>query len=100
MTDDPFDLLSVPLSSKALVATLKRRLHEAIETGKPSDAKVFVDIIERLAKMAWLDELTNQERFEASQLATARALADVDMRLAHFLKEQGEQQEQILKADQ
>jgi hypothetical protein len=100
MTDDLFEPLAVPLCSKVLVATLKRRLHEAIETGKPGDARIFVDIIDRLAKMAWLDDLTHQERFEANRLATAHALADVDFRLAHFLKEREEQHEQGQKDDQ
>lgn len=100
MTHDPIEPIPVPLCSKALVATLKRRLHDAIETGKPSEAKLFVDIIERLAKMAWLDDLTPQDRFEANRLATARTLAQVDLRLACFLKEQTQQQGQDLKADQ
>jgi hypothetical protein len=96
MMDDDLEPPPVPLCSKALVATLKRRLHDAIETGKAGDAKIFVDIIERLAKMDWLDDLTPQERFEANQAQTARALADVDLRLARFLQEQ---QEQELKAN-
>jgi hypothetical protein len=96
MIDDAYEPPPVPLCSKALVDTLKLRLQEAIETGKAGDAKIFVDIIERLARMDWLDDLTPQQRFEASRAETARALADVDVRLARFLKEQ---QEQELKAN-
>ena len=94
MTDEFFEPPPIPLNSKALVATLKRRLHEAIETGKPQDAKIFVDIIERLAKMAWLDDTTPEERAAAARARQAVIMADVDMRLARFL-----QQKQGRKSD-
>lgn len=87
MINDDLEPPPVPLSSNALVATLKRRLQEAIETGKASDAKIFVDIIERLAKMAWLDDLNPQERFVADKAQSALAIADVDRQLSQYLKE-------------
>jgi hypothetical protein len=88
MTDDIFEPPPVPLCSRALVATLKRRLHEAIGTGKASDAKIFVDIIERLAKMAWLDDLSPRQRHDLELAKSARAIAAVDAQLLGFLADQ------------
>jgi hypothetical protein len=88
MSDDVFEPPPVPLNSRALVAVLKHRLLEAIETGKASDAKTFVDIIERLAKMAWLDDATPDERHKADRAKRAQMLADIDVRLAAFLAQQ------------
>jgi hypothetical protein len=90
MTDPHFEPPPIPLNSKALVATLKRRLVEAIEGGKASEAKIYVDIVERLAKMAWLDDVTPSERAEANRAKRAKVMADVDIRLARFLKAQQE----------
>ena len=92
MTREIFEPPEVPLNSRALVAILKRRLHEAIETGKASDAKIFVDIIERLAKMAWLDDTPSAEKEEAERLRKARVMADVETRIAQLLKEQDAQE--------
>jgi hypothetical protein len=97
MTDANFEPPPVPLNSKVLVATLKRRLIDAIETGKASDAKTYVDIIERLAKMAWLDDATPSERAEANRAKRAKVMADVDIRLARFLKAQQEVEGEITK---
>jgi hypothetical protein len=90
MNNDILEPPPVPENSKALIAILKRRLHEAIETGKASDAKIFVDIIERLAKMAWLDDLTPRQRYDAELISSARAIAKVDAELMEFLKAQQE----------
>lgn len=90
MTQDHFEPPPIPLCSQALVATVKRRLQEAVESGKASDAKILVDIIERLAKMAWLDDLSPQERFVADHARSTQAIAAVDRHLAQFLKEQQE----------
>jgi hypothetical protein len=88
MTQDTFEPPPIPLCSKALVVTLKRRLHEAVEAGKASDAKIFVDIIERIARMAWLDDLSPQQRLEADNARSAQAIAIADLSLANYLKEQ------------
>jgi hypothetical protein len=85
MTDPYFEPPPVPVNSRVLVSTLKRRLIEAIETGKPSDAKTYVDIIDRLARMAWLDDASPAERMEANRVKRAKVMADVDIRLARFL---------------
>lgn len=90
MSKDIFEPPEIPVNSRALVATLKRRLLVAIETGRASDAKIFVDIIERLARMAWLDDATPQERRDVQQIRRSRVMADVDIRLARFLKSQQE----------
>ena len=100
MTREIFEPPEVPLNSRALVAILKRRLHEAIETGKASDAKIFVDIIERLAKMAWLDDTPTAEKEEAERLRKARVMADVNIRIAQLLKEQDVQEAQQASAAQ
>jgi hypothetical protein len=91
MTDEFFEPPPVPLCSKTLVATLKQRLYEAINDGKASEAKTFLDIIERLAKMAWLDELSAEERDEALNEQAARKIAHVDTLMAQYLNEQGNQ---------
>jgi SOS response regulatory protein OraA/RecX len=90
MYDDPFEPAPVPLNSRALVNTLKRRLLEAIETGKASDAKIFLDVIERLAKMDWLDDRTPQERFRQDRAERERAFIEVDKKLAAVVKKQNE----------
>jgi hypothetical protein len=97
MIDANFEPPPVPLNSRNLVATLKRRLMEAIETGKASDAKTYLDIIERLAKMAWLDDATPSERAETIRAKRAKVMADVDIRLARFLKAQQEVEEESAK---
>jgi hypothetical protein len=97
MTSTDFEPPEVPLNSRALVRTLKRRLLEAIETGKAADAKTYVDIIERLAKMAWLDDATPQERNAADQARNTKIMADVDIRLARFLKSKREEDAQAKK---
>jgi hypothetical protein len=81
MENYDFDPLPVPPCSQHLVTTLKRRLVEAIETGKASDAKTFLDIIERLAQMDWLDTTTPQERCEQQQLADEQTLREIDERI-------------------
>jgi hypothetical protein len=88
MTDDIFEPPAIPLCSKTLVATLKRRLREAIDTGKASEAKLFLDIIDRLAKMDWLDDASPQERMDAENAKTASKIAYVDGLIAHYLTEQ------------
>lgn len=85
MTNPDFEPPPMPLNSKVLVATLKRRLIEAIETGKASDAKTYIDVIERLARMAWLDDASPAQRMEANRAKRAKVMADVDIRLARFL---------------
>ena len=88
MSDHSFEPPPIPLNSKILVATLKRRLQEAIETGKASDAKVFLDTYERLAKMDWLDEISPQDRRKINAVKRQRLMADVDQRLARYLSAQ------------
>lgn len=88
MTQHIFEPVTVPLNSQALVATLKCRLTEAVETGKASEARIFVDIIDRLAKMAWLDDITPAERLEVQRANQAYVMADVDRRLIQLLKAQ------------
>ncbi|MEN9873878.1 MAG: hypothetical protein RL186_775 [Pseudomonadota bacterium] len=86
MVEPPFEPIPVPLSSKALVDTLKRRLIEADETGRATYAKTFLDVIERLAKMDWLDELTPAERFARDREHRTRILADLDARLVKLVE--------------
>ncbi len=62
MTDADFQPTKVPVCSQALVTRLKQRLAEAIESGKAVDAKAYLDIIERLAKLHWLDDETLEQR--------------------------------------
>ena len=69
-----------------MVATLKRRFHEALESGKASDAKAYLDIIDRLAKMAWLDDTTPRERLRAKYVRRRRIMAEVDRRLAQYVR--------------
>jgi hypothetical protein len=77
----------VPDNSKALVAILKTRLFEAVELGKASDAKTFLDVIERLAKMSWLDETTPQERLTSDHTRHINELIDLDQAAARFFAE-------------
>jgi SOS response regulatory protein OraA/RecX len=51
------------------------RLTKAIFDGKATKAKIYLDILDRLAKMAWLDDLSPQER-AAQTLADRRAATD------------------------
>jgi SOS response regulatory protein OraA/RecX len=51
------------------------RLTQATIDGKAAEAKTYLDIIDRLAKMAWLDDLGPQER-AAQRLADRRAATD------------------------
>ncbi len=92
MSDDHFEPDLIPINSQVLVATLKRRLQEAIDTGKASDAKAFVDIIDRLANMAWLDETTSEEKLKLDSAQRQRVMADVDVRLARYLSVQSEEE--------
>jgi SOS response regulatory protein OraA/RecX len=67
MQSDDLQPPPVPPCSTELVATLKLRLYEAIASGKPADAKTLLDIIERLAKLQWLDDLDTTARMAANK---------------------------------
>jgi hypothetical protein len=88
MKVDDFEPPPVPINSRALVGILKRRLTEAIEAGKANDAKIFVDIIERLSRMRWLDDATPAQRAQEEAHERAVVMADVDIRLARYLAAQ------------
>jgi hypothetical protein len=85
MTSDDFEPLPVPLCSADLVAILKLRLHEAITDGKASDAKTFLDIIERLARLNWLDDMGPAERHAAFSAQRAQDAHDLHQRLFDFV---------------
>jgi hypothetical protein len=85
MTFDDFEPPMVPLCSQALVRTLKTRLIETIETGKATEAKAFLDIIDRLARMNWLDEATDEERFERDQRETEAIRREIDAKILALL---------------
>jgi hypothetical protein len=76
---DDFKPPAVPLCSQGLVSMLKLRLTMAIVDAKPSDAKTYLDIIDRLSKMAWLDDMTPKERAQqtrAEKNAATQAMND------------------------
>lgn len=85
MQDDHFQPPPVPLCSKALVAVLKARIYEAIVHGKASDAKLFLDIIDRLARLNWLDEMEPAARAAQNLAEDAQDRADLHAKLYAFV---------------
>ena len=88
MTRQAFIPPPIPPSSRALVDTLKRRLTQAVDAGHPRDARIYLGIIERLARMHWLDDTLLVEAQEAERVRTTQAMADVKRRMARHLTEQ------------
>jgi hypothetical protein len=86
MENDTFEPIPVPLSTRALVANLKAQLIEAVELGTIHDAKHVLDIIDRLARMDWLDEATVLERLKNEQERRKLLLVDLDARLRKLVQ--------------
>jgi SOS response regulatory protein OraA/RecX len=87
MTDFEYQPPLVPASSNDLVVKLKERLIEAVESGKAGDAKIFLDVIDRLAKMNWLDDLSPQERGMQQCLESEETLRRIDAKILAMLVE-------------
>jgi hypothetical protein len=77
----------IPTFSKGLVAVLKLRLTKAIMDAKASDAKVYFDIIDRLAKMTWLDNLNPQARAQEARSEQSAAKEAMNTFIAHWLED-------------
>jgi hypothetical protein len=75
----------VPDNSRDLVRILKLRLTTAIIDGKASDAKTYVDVLERISKLAWLDDLTPVERSEQDRANYARLTQEMNGYIADWL---------------
>lgn len=88
MQDDDFEPQPVPLCSKALVSVLKVRLYHAILNGKASDAKTFLDIIDRLARLNWLDELDVRERQALNTRQSAQEAEELHAKLYAYVLDQ------------
>jgi hypothetical protein len=63
----------VPDNSRTLVQVLKLQLTKAIMDGKASEAKAYLDVIDRLSKLAWLDDLSPEARNAQRQIERAQA---------------------------
>jgi SOS response regulatory protein OraA/RecX len=87
MTDFEYQPPLVPTSSKDLVVKLKERLTEAVESGKAGEAKIFLDVIERLAKLNWLDDLSPQERGMQQHIESEETLRRIDAKILAMLVE-------------
>jgi hypothetical protein len=77
----------IPSSSQALVGVLKLQLTKAVMDGKASEAKTYLDVIERLSKLAWLDDLTPKERGMQRQKERTRAIDTLNDYITQWLKE-------------
>jgi hypothetical protein len=80
----------VPACSQDLVALLKLQLTKAVIDGKANEAKIYLDVIERLSKMAWLDDLTLQERGAQRQKERAAATDRLNEYISNWMKENPE----------
>ena len=82
------DLISrpIPMYRHVLIETLKLGLRDAIEGGKVSDAKIYLDVIERLATMDWLDGVTPEQRRASDKLEEATMLRKIDQHILDVLR--------------
>jgi hypothetical protein len=77
----------IPDCSKDLVALLKLQLTKAVIDGKANEAKTYLDVIERLAKLDWLDTLSPLQRFTMHQKERAEAADKLNAFITNWLKD-------------
>jgi hypothetical protein len=88
MSHEDYKPPPIPTCSQGLVSVAKLRLTKAIMDGKASEAKTFLDIIDRLAKMAWLDDLTPSERAQQTRAEKCAATEAMNAYITQWFDDQ------------